>query len=523
MALYVGFDSSTQGLSALVIDVERDRRAIAWSGTINFDRDLPAYGTHHGILDSDDPLIAVAPPALWAEALDLVMARLSREVDVSRVSAIAGSAQQHGSVYLRQGADARLRALDPATPLVDQLVPAFARTVSPIWRDASTSRECRAITDALGGPQAVAALTGSRAFERFTGPQIRRFASNAPEAYAETERVHLVSSFLCSLLIGAHAPLDPGDASGMNLMDIARNDWAQAALDATASDLRRRLPSIVPASTIVGRLSPYWRARHGWPAVPVAVWSGDNPCSLVGTGLTSPGQVAISLGTSDTVFGPMAMPSVDLSGTGHVFGAPTGAYMGLTCFQNGSLARERVREAAGLDWDGVSAALAATPPGNHGRLVLPWFEPEITPLVLDPGVRRQGLDAHDVAGNVRGVFEGQMLAMARHSAWMGVTIDSIRATGGAAVNRDLLRIMADVFNATVVRADVSNSAALGAALRAWHAEAAAQGTPRSWADIVSGFTAPADGPAVTPEASAVAVYRDLAVRHGAFERQVLGA
>ena len=53
------------------------------------------------------------------------------------------------------------------------------------------------------------------------------------------------------------------------------------------------------------------------------------------------GRVAISLGTSDTIFGLMKEPRVDPSGTGHVFGSPTGDYMGLTCFSNGSLARER--------------------------------------------------------------------------------------------------------------------------------------------------------------------------------------
>ena len=43
----------------------------------------------------------------------------------------------------------------------------------------------------------------SRAFERFTGPQIRKFAREDPSAYARTERIHLVSSFLASLLAGA--------------------------------------------------------------------------------------------------------------------------------------------------------------------------------------------------------------------------------------------------------------------------------------------------------------------------------
>ena len=143
------------------------------------------------------------------------------------------------------------------------------------------------------------------------------------------------------------------------------------------------------------------------------------------------GGSAISLGTSDTVFGLMREPRVDSTGTGHVFGSPTGDFMGLTCFKNGSLARERVRDAFGCRGHEFSAALRTTPAGNGGRILLPWFEPEITPPVPSPGVRRYGLDRDDRDGNVRGVIEAQMMAMALHSRWMQVDVDTIHATGGA--------------------------------------------------------------------------------------------
>ena len=86
--------------------------------------------------------------------------------------------------------------------------------------DSSTSAECAEIEAAVGGGQALAQRTGSRAFERFTAAQIRKFSKTDPAAYAATDRIHLVSSFLASLLTGGHAPLDPGDASGTNLMDL---------------------------------------------------------------------------------------------------------------------------------------------------------------------------------------------------------------------------------------------------------------------------------------------------------------
>jgi xylulokinase len=149
--------------------------------------------------------------------------------------------------------------------------------------------ECRR-TDVL------ARRTGSRAFERFTGPQIRRFFKRSPEDYRATARVHLVSSFLASLLSGADAPIDAGDASGMNLMDLATRDWWQDAVHATAPELRDKLPNIAPSTTVIGTLSPYWQGRHGLPAAKVIAWSGDNPCSLIGTGLVREGRVAVSLG-----------------------------------------------------------------------------------------------------------------------------------------------------------------------------------------------------------------------------------
>src|SRR5688500_7686601 len=101
----------------------------------------------------------------------------------------------------------------------------------------------------------------------------------------------------------------------------------------------------------------------------------------------------------------MREPRVDAGGTGHVFGAPTGDFMGLTCFSNGSLARERIRDDYGMTWADFSAALERTPPGNGGAMMLPWFQPEITPAVAHAGVHREQLDAGDAAANVRAVVE----------------------------------------------------------------------------------------------------------------------
>jgi xylulokinase len=388
--------------------------------------------------------------------------------------------------------------------------------------DSSTSKECAELTESVGDSETLARRTGSRAFERFTGPQIRKFFKNDPAGYAATDRIHLVSSFLASLLIGQHSPIDPGDGSGMNLMDLATNEWWPTALNATAPRLAPKLPPIAPARTVAGRLSPYWRIRYGLPAAKIVVWSGDNPCSLIGTGLVREGRVAISLGTSDTIFGLMREPRVDQSGTGHVFGAPTGDYMGLTVFKNGSLARERVRDSFGLTWPEFSRALEATPPGNNGRILLPWYDPEITPPVPVPGVRRYGLAMDDLPGHVRGVIEAQQIALALHSRWMNVDIGTIHATGGAAANREILQVMADVFDANVYQFEVGNSASLGAALRAFHADLVADGRAITWDDVVKDVAEPVAASEIRPDPARRNRYRELMRVYEACEAHALG-
>lgn len=532
MPLYLGLDSSTQSLSAVVIEIERhvrgerhDRgerntRRVVFESSLSFDEALPHYGTHHGVLPQTDHRVATSSPLMWAEAMDLMMSRLAQSgIDLSRLAAVCGSAQQHGSVFLNATWTRVFEGLSADRPIARQIQGIFSRETSPIWMDSSTSEECAEITAAVGGAEVLAARTGSRAFERFTGPQIRRFFKQSPDAYDATARVHLVSSFLASLLAGMDAPVDPGDGSGMNLMDLASRRWWQPALDSTAPELDRRLPRIAPAHSVVGPLSSYWRTRYGLPAASVIAWSGDNPCSLVGTGLVNEGRVAVSLGTSDTVFGLMCEPRVDATGTGHVFGSPTGDFMGLTCFQNGSLARERIRDLHRLDWGSFSRALDGTPP--QASILLPWFEPEITPAVPMPGVRRYGLSNGNAGDDVRALIDSQMMAMARHSRWMGVAITTIHATGGAAANRPILQTMADVFGAEVYRLEVANSAALGAALRAAHADLNAA-VPTEWDEVIAGFVEPLAGSRLVPDAQRHDIYRKLIEIHGACEAHALG-
>ena len=505
MSLVLGFDSSTQSLSALIID-SKSGQIVAEEG-VHFGSDLPQYGMESGFLPRGREGEVHSDPLMWLEALDLVFSKLKTSgAPLGQVEALSGSGQQHGSVYLKGNFEETLTLLSGEASLVEQLAPTLSRATSPIWMDTSTSQQCAEVTEALGGPEEICRRSGSIAIERFTGSQIRKFAQSEPEAYSTTRVIHLVSSFLASVLAGKSVAIDTGDGAGMNLMNLSTVDWDADLVAATAPDLAAKLPPVAAASTVAGKVASYFSEKYGLnPDCQVVLWSGDNPCSLVGMGAAQPGKVVISLGTSDTLFAAMPESVTDPRGYGHVFGNPLGGFMSLICFRNGSLAREAVKKRFGLSWDDFDAeGLARTSPGNDQRVVLPFVGDEITPRVDSQDFVAVGWEGEPTADQwVRGVLEGQFLNMKRHSDWLGVEAEEVLLTGGASDNDGIAQIVADIFGKKVRRLSVAGSAALGAAMRA----AVVMGDELSM--LESTFSAPAEGRDLTPHPARAQTYRDL--------------
>src|SRR5271165_6918842 len=108
--LFLGLDSSTQSLSAVVIDL--DSRKVVCEKSLNFDRALPHYKTQNGVLPNRNPLVKHSPPLIWAEALDLLFAQMKNDgVALGQILAVSGSGQQHGSVYFNERITAALENL----------------------------------------------------------------------------------------------------------------------------------------------------------------------------------------------------------------------------------------------------------------------------------------------------------------------------------------------------------------------------------------------------------------------------
>lgn len=114
---------------------------------------------------------------MWVEAVDLVLERLKQQgTPFERVKGISGAGQQHGSVYWSKTGESVLGSLDSSRTLVEQMTDAFAHPYSPNWQDASTQRECDSFDAALGSPERLAEVTGSRAHHVCSPPFMESFA-----------------------------------------------------------------------------------------------------------------------------------------------------------------------------------------------------------------------------------------------------------------------------------------------------------------------------------------------------------
>ncbi len=259
-------------------------------------------------------------------------------------------------------------------------------------------------------------------------------------------------------------------------MDIRCRQWSRAALDCTAPDLAPRLGSIIASHEPVGKVHRFYVDRYGFNrGCAVIAFSGDNPNSLAGLRLRDGGDIAISLGTSDTMFGSISEP-VPSASEGHIFANPVdpNGFMAMICYKNGSLTRESVRDAhVDGTWPGFNAALAGTSPVNDGYMGFYFREPEITPPILATGTYRfdpsdNPVDSFLPQVDARAVLETQFLSMRSHSKNIGLTPGRILATGGASQNLSIIKVMAHVMSKAVSTTEVADSAALGAAYRALH-------------------------------------------------------
>jgi xylulokinase len=464
---------------------------------------LAEFHTSGGVVtDAAEPARVLTPSRLFFKALDLALLSLGEE-KLARVVGVSGCAQQHTSVYFT--ADPSFLASDAAVPLDRAL---SMTTWSPTWMDSSTSEECAVIEAEVGGPDAAAALCGSRICARFTGPQIAHYE------FGPYARAALLSQALTSAFCGALVPPDVGDASGMNLMDISTLRWSPELMEATAKASRGKFGSAEQLRGVLGPdpvpglstfpVGEFFVRRFGFhPACRVVAFTGDNLSSMVAAGARCAGLVVLSFGTSDTVCGRSPRAAISPGPDFHTMADASDAAwrVGMIVWHCGSASRQAVRTRLGCDWGEFGRLLARGGAGAWTDLALELPEPELVPRTraagqvyasLDRRECRPGPPPEPAERGVCAVVLARVLAMRMHARRVGLWPAAARGpedglqqgrrrvlvTGGAAQLQGLLQLVADVFQAQVfVAGPDGQGAARGGAIRVCQALGLRDGVP----------------------------------------------
>lgn len=485
--VFLGFDLSTQSLTAAAVD---EGGSQVFTLSVNFEKDL----VHHTEPVQRTPPYATMRSRLFNEALDVVLDKMKSEsFPFTRVKAVSGAAQQHGSVLLTKDFEKSLEHLDPAESLYSQIPEsAYAFLDSPIWEDSSTQEECNYIEAGLGGVLPMAAAVGARATLRFTGPQILARSRRDSMAFNRVSRVSLISAYLSSLITGKLVAEDVADACGTNIFDLSSNPprWLPNAVELANAE-GKLSPAPVHSYTKVGNVSSYicerYNIKHGTPLI---VGTGDNPAGLAALPQFRRGEVLISLGTSDTVQWLVNADELSITSRGSAiamcFRSPltiTPSFVRMLVYANGSLTREAVRDSEfGIgaikpetkSWEQFERLVATVPAGcSPHKVGCFYFRPEIAPrMKVEPNARV--IDAKTGTATTathaelcRLVLEWRALVFRAHMRELSMeNVARLIVTGGAARSEVIPQVLADVIGVPVYRLQNVASAALGAARRA---------------------------------------------------------
>ena len=482
MSLFIGIDSGTQSVKAVVLDL--DTRAV-----------VAEARAPHTLIDGLPAGHMEQHPRDWVTALDTVIREVGARIDRTRVRGIGVSGQQHGFVPL----DAAGEVIRPAK----------------LWCDTSTTAECALITKKLGGPKAAIRKTGNLILPGFTAPKILWLKRREPANFKRLRHVLLPHDYLNFHLTGNRF-MEFGDASGTALMDVRQRVWSRDAIGAIDRNLGDWLPPLSESHEAAGLLRPDLAAKYGLaPDVVISAGGGDNMMGAIGTGNVSPGVISASFGTSGTIYAFAKQPVVDPQGEIAAFCSSTGGWLPLLCTMNVTTVTEQVRALFGYDHPALETAVASAPAGAHGLVLLPYFAGERTPNVPDGtgvffGLNQKSFHRDALA---RAAVEGVTLGMnygLRRLAKLGVKAREIRVTGGGAKSAVWRQIMADIFGVPVVGMVEDEGAALGGALQAAWCVARREGKRNAKiSEFTDGIVALNEASRCLPNKANVARYREM--------------
>ena len=475
--LALGLDSSTQSLSAVVIDIDTAEKCFEHSLDYRADARLNQFGIGEDyILPPREEGEAEQPPLMYLASLDAMFADMREAgVPLESIRLINTSGQQHGHVYLNSDAAALFAQLANVqntgkdTPDLQTLLKdAFAYPNAPIWMTANTVAQTDAVRNSVGGKAEMINLSGSDAPLRFTGTVVRRVAEQFPEHYAATAKVQLISSFIPAVLTGnANVPIDYGNGCGMSLMNYRSRTWDPALLGATAHGLsggvealQSKLPVLARPDAVVGNLAAYYIEKYGFDErCAVIAGSGDNPQAKVPVA----GDL-LSLGTSFVNMVSTDGDTLDPEGFANAMYDGINRPFMFGCRTNGAMVWDAVRNNYGLakeEYAPAEAALKQTAPGQF----MTFWQPKTESFPVSGAFDLIRSNAQPtLAEDYTGIIETSLAAVYVYSAvFTKQTQAPLFVTGGATDSPEIMRRVAGIWNRPTLPVE-KGGAALGAAV-----------------------------------------------------------
>ena len=434
MPLVLGIDSSTQSTKVEVRDADTGR--------------LVASGrAPHRVTN---PPRSEQDPGQWWNALIAAIGQTGER----EIAALSVAGQQHGMVVL-DAAGAVLRR-------------------AKLWNDTESAPEAAAMTTAIGAER-WARTVGSVPVASFTVTKLAWLAKHEPRIFERVATVLLPHDYLTFRLTG-RLVTDRGDASGTGYWSPAEGVWRTDVLDRavglpTQGEWASRLPTVLGPSDPSDWLSASMYEPLGLRGRPLCgPGTGDNMAAALGIGLRR-GDVAISLGTSGTVYAVADHPTADRTGMVAGFADATGRFLPLVCTLNATQVTDAVQRLLGVDSDEMALLALRAPAGARGLVLLPYLNGERTPNRPDAtgtltGIR-SNVDRSDVA---RAAFEGVVCGLLDGLDALGAAgVDcrgQLHLVGGGARSAAFRQIVADLSGRPVTVVDGTEHVATGACAQA---------------------------------------------------------
>jgi xylulokinase len=301
-----------------------------------------------------------------------------------------------------------------------------------------------------------------------------------PDLYERADKFLLWGSFV-PFMLGADPVVDYSLANRTLLFELDRQGWSEELLALAGLD-RSKLPDTAPSGTVIGTVSHGVASELGLPAnVSIVTGAHDQCANAVGCGVIQEGQAVYGMGTFmciTPVFSKQREPAVMIErGVNTEHHAVPGKFVSFIYNQGGSLVKwyrdtfaateHRHAEEAGRDV--YEDLFAEIPEGVSPTVVLPHFATTGPPeFVSDSCGVVAGLRLETSRGDIlKGILEGVTYYLQECVESLpptGIEIAEYRAVGGGSKSDTWIQMTADILQRPLVRPQVTEAGALGAAI-----------------------------------------------------------